>query len=50
MNLLSTEVTEVIGEAFESSCQSKPSNCTSKAPWWNKKLGKLRTKVRRAFQ
>jgi hypothetical protein len=42
-------VSDAIKNSFEMNCPVKLKNTSTRIPWWNKELAKLRVEVRRLF-
>jgi hypothetical protein len=49
LEMASQFVSDAIKDSFEMNCPVKLKNTSTRVPWWNKELAKLRAEVRRLF-
>jgi hypothetical protein len=49
LEMASQLVSDAIKDSFEMNCPVKLKNTSTRVPWWNKELAKLRVEVRRLF-
>jgi hypothetical protein len=49
LEMASQFVSDALNDTFEMNCPVKLKNTSTRVPWWNKQLAKLRAEVRRLF-